>query len=301
MTDAAAIVGMNREHGMPGVASVIEGNGGLPKVRVSGADAEGEIYLHGAHVTSWKPKGAEEVMFVSARSHWEDGKPIRGGIPICFPWFGLKADDPKAPGHGFVRDKSWQLDSIVRSPAGITVSMFTLSDDVSKRWWPADYRLGYRVTFGSELHLELELTNTGLAPLSFEEALHAYYKVGQIEQVRVHGLESVEYLDKTDEGRKKPQQGSIVIGSETDRVYLNTQHAIEVEDRKLNRRIQVKKENSDTTVVWNPWIAKAKRMPDFGENEWPHMLCIEACNVADFAVNLAPGQKHVMKVVTRIL
>src|SRR6266700_1338059 len=134
---------------IPGVAQVVEGNGGLAKVRISCPEATGEMYLHGAHVTSWKPSGADEVLFVSSQSRWEDGSAIRGGVPICFPWFGGKADDPKAPAHGFVRTKAWQLEPIAKAGGAVTVSMFTESDESTKKWWPADFRLVHRVTFGS--------------------------------------------------------------------------------------------------------------------------------------------------------
>src|ERR1700733_5543530 len=121
----------------PPGTSITKGNGGLQKVRVTSPDATGEMYLHGAHVTSWQPAGGDEVLFLNSQSRWEDGRAIRGGVPICFPWFGGKADD------------------------GIAVSMFTESDEDSKRWWPADFRLAYRVTFGAQLKLELIVTNSG--------------------------------------------------------------------------------------------------------------------------------------------
>src|SRR5215475_7968364 len=120
--ELADIVELDRQFGIPGAARVIEGNGGLAKVAINTRDTEGEIYLHGAHVTSWKPRGAEEVLFVSAKSHWENLQPIRGGIPICFPWFAGRADDASAPAHGFVRTKHWQLDSIVQTPDAVTIS-----------------------------------------------------------------------------------------------------------------------------------------------------------------------------------
>src|SRR5271155_1962551 len=128
--------------------SISPGNGGLPKVAVTAGVAAGEMYLLGAEVTSWKPQGAQEVLFVSASSKWADGRAIRGGVPICFPWFGNKADDPKAPAHGFVRAKTWQLESVTRSGDAVTVSMFTASDAETKKLWPADFRLVQRATFG---------------------------------------------------------------------------------------------------------------------------------------------------------
>jgi glucose-6-phosphate 1-epimerase len=284
----------DRRLGIPGAAKIVEGNGGLTKVRITSPEAEGEIYLHGAHVTSWKPKGAEEALFVSSQSRWDHDHAIRGGVPICFPWFGGKTDDPKAPAHGFVRAKAWTLESIVPAGGAVTVSMFTESDEDTKRWWPADFRLVHRVTFGPELSLELVMTNTGKTPLRFEEALHAYHRVGNIETTRVRGLDKVDYLDKTESGLKKTQHGEIVIGSETDRVYLDTAGAIEVEDALLHRRTRITKENSRTTVVWNPWVQKAHSLSDFADDGWKQMICIETSNVSDFAIDLAPGQQHKM-------
>ena len=285
---------------IPGTASVVEGNGGMQKVRVTTPGAAGEIYLHGAHLTSWKPAGREEVLFLSALSQWELGRPIRGGVPICFPWFGGKADDPKAPAHGFVRTKAWRIESIAQAGDGVTVSMFTESDDDTKRWWPADFRLSYRVTFASELRLELVVTNTGKTSLRFEEALHAYHRVGNILDTRVSGLDTVQYIDKTDSNRKKIQHGEIAIVSETDRIYLNTIDAIKLEDPVLRRRTHVAKENSRTTVVWNPGAQKARSLSDFADDEWIQMICIETSNVADFALDLAPGQQHEMKAVVSV-
>ena len=289
-----------RRSDIPGIAELATGNGGLPKVRITSAQAAGEVYLHGANVTSWKPAGAEEALFVSSKSLWDHTHAIRGGVPICFPWFGGKADDPKAPAHGFVRAKAWKLESIAQAAGGVTVSLFTASDADTRRWWPAEFRLVYRATFGSELGLELLMTNTGRTPLRFEEALHAYHTVGNIETTRVRGLNAVSYVDKTDGHRKKVQQGEIAIVSETDRVYLNTSEAIEVEDPVLRRRIRVAKENSLTTVVWNPWVEKAHALPDFADDEWRRMICIETSNVSDFAVNLAPGEQHRMKALVRV-
>jgi glucose-6-phosphate 1-epimerase len=297
---AGAIAELDRRFGIPDIAKVVAGNGGLPKVCITSAVATGEIYLQGAHVTSWSPPGAEEVLFVSAQSRWESGRAIRGGVPVCFPWFASKVDDPSAPAHGLVRTTAWQLESIVQAGDAVTVSMFTESNKNTKQWWPADFHLVHRATFGSELNLELVVRNTGATSLRFEEALHTYFRVGKIEKARLQGLNTVPYLDKTDLNRKKTQQGPIVIASETDRVYLNTKGAVELEDQALRRRIGVAKENSFTTVVWNPWVEKAKGLSDFGDAEWMQMICIETSNVSDFAVELMPGQEHRMKAIVRV-
>jgi glucose-6-phosphate 1-epimerase len=295
------IQGLDSHFGIAGVAKVVEGNGGLPKVSITTRAAVAEMYLHGATVTSWKPSGAEDVLFLSSESRWAEGHAIRGGVPICFPWFRANADDPKAPAHGFVRTKAWQLESIVKDGDAVTVSMFTVSDEGTKKWWPADFRLVHRARFGSELSQELELTNSGTSSLRFEEALHAYLRIGHIEKAQVVGLKTVHYLDNTDSNQDKIQNGEVMIDSETDRAYLNTRRAIELVDPSLGRRIRVAKENSLTTVVWNPWKQKAQAMSHLGDNEWTEMICLETSNVCDFAVVLAPGQQQRMKTIISIV
>jgi glucose-6-phosphate 1-epimerase len=297
---ARAITESDRRFEIPDTAQVMEGNGGLTKVRITTREVAGEMYLHGAHVTSWKPTGGEEMLFLSTQSRWEKGRAIRGGVPICFPWFGDKADDPKAPAHGFVRTKAWQLQSIAQVGDAVTVSMFTESDESTRKWWPADFRLVYCATFGRELSLELVVTNMGRSSLRFEEALHAYHRVRNVEKTRIAGLNAVNYLDKTDLNRQKVQRGEIAIVSETDRVYLNTSDVIELEDLVSHRRTRVMKENSRTTVVWNPWVQKAHSLSDFADDEWIQMICIETSNVSDFAVELTPGQQHKMKARVRV-
>jgi glucose-6-phosphate 1-epimerase len=295
-----AIAESDRRFEIPRVAEIAEGNGGLAKVRVSSATAAGEIYLLGAQVTSWKPAGRQEMFFVSSQSRWEEGHAIRGGVPICFPWFGAKVDDPRAPAHGFVRTKAWQLESIARARDAVTVAMFTESGEDTRKWWPAKFRVIYRVTFDSELSIELEVINTGESSLRFEEALHAYHRVGDVERVRVRGLDGVCYFDKTDSNRKKTQQGEIAVVSETDRVYLNTGGAVELDDPLFKRRTRITKGNSRTTVVWNPWAEKAHSLPDFADDEGKQMICIESGNVSENAVALEPGQRHAMKAVITV-
>ncbi len=295
---STSIADLNSRFQIRGAATVVEGNGGLPKIQIATPNALGEIYLHGAHVTAWKPAGEEEVRFLGPHSHYEDGKAMRGGVPICFPWFGDKADDPKAPAHGFVRTKSWQLESIGQS--GEEVILSTVSDDRTRGVWPHDFRLEYRVVFGTELLMELTMTNTGSSPLRFEEALHAYYSVGDVTKASISGLDGVKYLDKTDSMHEKTQTGDITIAAETDRVYVHTAHALELYDPVLQRRIAVEKEDSRSTIVWNPWIEKARALTDLGEDQWKSMLCIEAANVGDAAVALAPGEQHMMTARVRV-
>jgi glucose-6-phosphate 1-epimerase len=292
MTDISSA--LDRTHGLPGIARVVDGRGGLPKVQVTTAAAAGEVYLHGAQVTSWSPAGQRDVLFVSQASRWEPGRAIRGGIPICFPWFGNKAGDPQAPAHGFVRSKTWTLESIAQTDAGVVVSIATGSDAETKGRWPFDARLVLRATFGASLQVALVATNTGTAPFTFEEALHTYYAIGDATTVRIAGLDGVRYLDKVDAGRERLQEGDIAIAAETDRVYLNTAGAVDIDDPALRRRIHVSKQNSQSTVVWNPWIDKARALADLQDDDWARLVCVETCNVAASAIALAPGQQHTM-------
>ena len=288
---------LDRCFGIPGVARICEGNGGLPRIQITGSGAEGEMYLHGAQVTSWKPAGNDEVLFLSTKSRWQGGQAIRGGIPICFPWFRAKADDPKAPAHGFARTRSWELESIVQDERGVLVSISLESDEQSRRWWTAEFRLVYRVIFGPELILELVCTNTGKAELRFEEALHTYNRVADVASVRLQGLDTAHYLDNTDSNKEHVQQGEVKIASATDNAFVGTQNDVDLIDPGLRRRIRLKKAHSRTTVVWNPWREGAARLADLGDGEWTQFLCVEASNILTASVSLAPGEEHKMKAV----
>src|SRR5215472_1942441 len=288
---------LDSRFGIPGVAKINEGNGGLPRIQITGPGAEGEMYLHGAQVTSWKPGGNDEVLFLSTKSRWQEGQAIRGGIPICFPWFRAKTDDPKAPAHGFVRTRSWQLESIAEEEPGIVVSMSIESDDQTRRWWPADFRLVHRVVFGPELILELTCTNTGKTGLCLEEALHTYNRVSDVANVRLQGLAGLQFLDNTDLNIAKVQAGDVTIASATDNAFMATNTNVDLLDPKFRRHIRLQKANSLTTVVWNPWNEGAARLGDLSDGEWTQFLCVEASNILTAAVSLAPGEEHKMKAV----
>jgi glucose-6-phosphate 1-epimerase len=288
---------LDRRFGIPGVAKIVEGNGGLPRVQVTGAPACGEMYLHGAQVTSWKPAENDEVLFLSTKSRWQEGQAIRGGIPICFPWFRAKADDPKAPAHGFVRTTSWQLESIVVEEPGVLVSMSIESDEHTQRWWPGEFRLVYRVIFGSELTLELTCTNTDKIGFRFEEALHTYNRVSYVANVRLQGLDAVQFLDNTDSNKVNVQRGDVTIASATDNAFVDTQNNVDLIDPESRRYIRLKKANSLTTVVWNPWSEGGARLGDLGDGEWRRFLCVEASNILAASISLAPGEKHKMTAV----
>ncbi len=287
---------LNQQFAIPGVAEIAPGHGGLPSIQISAREiCTGAVYLHGAHVAQWRPAGFDEVLWLSDKSAWENGNAIRGGVPICFPWFGPRKDYPQSPAHGFARLREWTLESLSQTAAGISVVLAFKSDAATLEQWPSAFVLRHRITFGRELSMELELTNTGNVPLTAEEAQHTYFSVGDVRQIRIAGLEGTRYIDKVDGFKEKKQSGEITITSETDRVYLDTAAPVTLADPVKRRRITVHKENSLATVVWNPWIAKAKAMPDFGDEEWPHMACIETASVGAYSITLAPGQIQTMR------
>ena len=285
---------LNQRFEIPGIATIVKSQGGLPCVRVTTPRASGEVYLHGAHVTSWTPAEDEEVLFVSSKTRWQDGSAIRGGVPICFPWFSERTEDPKSPAHGLVRTKSWQLEAITHADSNVTVALSTSADEATRKHWLGEFHLLFCVTFGEQLRLELIVANRGDISFRFEEALHAYYRVGNVEAAKLHGLGGVTYIDKTDARREKHQRANLALAGETDRIYRNTSSSVEIEDRALQRRILIGKEGSRDTVVWNPWADKAKAMSDLGNEEWRQFVCVETCNVGDHGITLGEGQTHTM-------
>jgi glucose-6-phosphate 1-epimerase len=282
----------------PGVVEVITDRGQLPALWVEGSQAShgasGTVYLHGAHVASWRPHDHEEVLWLSAKSQWQAEKPIRGGVPLCFPWFGPHPTNAALGAHGFARQKPWTLRGVELSAEGITATFVLESDPATRALWPHDFLLTHRVTIGGQLRMSLSVHNRGKTPLTFDEAQHTYFGVGDVRQVAVRGLAGSQYIDKVDGMKQKRQEGDITIAAETDRVYLDTDAAIVLEDPLKRRRITIRKEHSRNTVVWNPWVAKARAMPDFGDDEWPAMICVETCNVGPAAISLQPGETHIM-------
>lgn len=178
--------------------------------------------------------------------------------------------------------------------------MFIESDEQTRRWWPGEFRLAHRVTFASELKLELVCINTGTTPLHFEEALHTYNRVVDVGMVRLKGLDGTSFLDNTDSNKKKRQIGDVMIAAQTDNAFINTQSVVDLIDPALHRRIRLQKANSNTTVVWNPWQEGAVKLRDLGEGEWKQFFCVEASNIIGAAVTVAPAQEHTISAVLSV-
>jgi glucose-6-phosphate 1-epimerase len=296
--------------GVPEALRFDAGQGGLIRAVMTAGGAEAHVYLHGAHVLHFQPAGQPPALFASRESRFETGKPIRGGVPICFPWFGPRAGDASAAMHGFARDRNWKFKTVERLPDGsINVTLVLKWSPTLLQLWPHRFTATHSITLdarGDRLTMELAVKNLGApepapAPFSFEAALHTYLAVGDVHQATVTGLENASYIDKTDSFARKQQPAEpIRVTGETDRVFVNAAGATTLHDPALKRRIVIEKSNSNSTVVWNPWVDKSKAMADFGDDEWPGMICIETANVADNAVTLKPKQGHTMKAVVRV-
>jgi len=300
MPPTPTIAELNQTHTIPEFAQILPGNGNLPKIQITTPAASAEIYLHGAHLTSWHPAGLEEVIFLSRQSLFQEDKAIRGGVPICFPWFRAKADNPQAPAHGVVRTKAWQLDSIAQQGEEVIVSLSTASDEATRTLWPHEFRITHRITIGKQLKLELIVENLGPAPFQFEEALHTYHAVSSVESIAIRGLDAVYYLDNRDNNQRKAQSGEIHFTAPTDNAYTETTHPLEIRDPALNRSIHIEKQNSQTTIVWTPWQQGAQSMADMADEEWQNFACVEASNILAAAVTLPAGESHTMSATIRV-
>lgn len=278
-------------------ASFDLGSGGLPRLSIRGRTAEAELYLHGAQLTRWQPHGHRPVLWLSDRAVFKSDAAIRGGIPVCWPWFGPKPDDAKAKAHGFARTAEWTVRDIELLPdSSINVALTLTERHVASvgAIWRNAFNLALDITVGESLTLALTTQNTGRVSFDITEALHTYLDVGDIRQASITGLDGVTYVDQLANGARVAQtESNFRFTAETDRIYL-TEASCQLRDPVLNRRIHVSKAGSGSTVVWNPWIEKTARLADMCADCWQSMVCIEAANSNDARVRLAPGQSHTL-------
>lgn len=297
---------LNERFGLRGALRFEDGPGGLTRARIATDVATAEIYLQGAHVTHWHPTAAEHpVIFLSAQSLFTAGKAIRGGVPLVFPWFAERKGGLPGGMHGFARTLPWEVVAAEQRLEGVALSFKLLPNQTTRDVGFDHFVLMYEVVVGKTLSLTLEVENVGDNPLTFEEALHAYYSVSDVRQIEVRGLGDTDYLDRADNAKPKHQgPGAIRFAGETDQLHLNTTAAVTISDQNPDlgwrRRIVIEKDGSNSTVVWNPWQAKASALADLGADAWPHFVCVEPANAAENAVTLAPGGVHRMGIVVRV-
>jgi glucose-6-phosphate 1-epimerase len=284
---------------LPNSVTLVDGAGGLPLLSVSTPTAAGEVYFHGAHVAGWTPAGNDPVIWMSKGSAFAPAEPIRGGVPICFPWFGPGRRGGMSPLHGFAGLADWSLVGAEDAGGEVTLTFRLTEADVAGLPGVEDgenpFELSYTVRFGAELALALTVRNPGDTEYSFEEALHTYFAVKDIRRVTIDGLDGAPLLDRAPHTGTDLalQVGPVVFTRETDRVYASMA-PLDIIDPAARRVIRVVKEGSGNTVVWNPWIDKAAAMPDFGDDEWQNMVCVETANVLHHTVVLGAGDRHTM-------
>ena len=249
------------------------------------SNASATLHLQGAHLTAWELNG-KPVLFLSPRAVFEPGKAIRGGIPVCFPWFNAHATNPALPSHGFARTSEWTL----KESAGDCAVLELESSEKTLAMWPHAFVATYRIQLlKSGLLLDFRVENTGEFPFTFETALHSYFAVANVQQASVEGLEGKTYLDQTEGFNRKVQEGAVTFTGETDRLFVESPGPVTLLEG--GRSICLTGlEGWKSTIVWNPWTEKARALKDLGEDQWPYFVCVETGFAADDAVTLAAGE-----------
>ncbi|MEW6314208.1 MAG: D-hexose-6-phosphate mutarotase [Pseudomonadota bacterium] len=288
---------LNRRFAIPGMLEFKALPNGYIAASIANKHAGACIALQGAHILSFQPRGQEPVIWLSPLAKFEAGKSVRGGVPVCWPWFGPHASNPAFPGHGFARTVPWRVASSEMLEDGATRIAFEIEqNDATRAQWPHASSARLTATVGKTLHIELTTRNNSYDAFTIGEALHTYFHISDIGKVEVTGLNGCDYLDKVGAGGRKTQQGALTFSGETDRIYLNTPGNCAIVDSGLKRRIRIASENSRSTVVWTPWTEKADKMGDFGPDGWGGMVCVETANAADNVVRVGPQSEHCMSV-----
>jgi glucose-6-phosphate 1-epimerase len=290
------------EFGIAGILRFEDTDEGLVKATIACDGAEAELFLQGAQLTRWAPRGERPVLFLSERSAFAPGKAIRGGIPVIFPWFGPHPTNPAAPQHGFARTAAWRLDAVHYAAGdGLTMTLHLEPTGSAAPFWDKPVQIAYSLTIGSRLRLALTARNSTDQEIVFEEALHSYFAVSEVTQASVSGLENCLFIDKTAGlRRKRAAAAPLTLAGETDSMFLDTADTLHLTDTGWGRRISLAKAGARSTIVWNPWREKAGAMADLGETAWRSMICVETGNVADNAIRLAAGAEHTMSTVIAV-
>ena len=278
-------------------------DGGLWVANINNAYGSASICLQGAHLMHWHPKSqTAPVIWLSQAAKLAQGKSIRGGAPVCWPWFGAHASEASFPAHGFARTVPWQVVSSRNLDDGSTEIAFTLqASDATRAQWPHECQVSLLVNVGQTLKMALTTRNMGNTDINITEALHTYFHISDIGNIHVTGLDNTAYWDKAAGGVRGLQTGDITFKQEFDRVYVNSSSACVIEDAALKRHIHINKIGSQSTVVWNPWQDKADKMGDMGagskgQSGWREMVCVESANALENSVSIAAGKSHTLAV-----
>lgn len=289
---------LNTRFAINGQLHFVAGKGDLVNAEISNAHAAASVSLYAGQVLSWHPRGtAQDVLFLSERAYFQAGKAIKGGVPVCWPWFGPDPQDKGRPAHGFARISTWEvLDTSVLDDGATRLLLGLALNEQTRAWWDGDIAAQLEITVGDTLRLALTTHNRGTTAIALSQALHTYFAVGDIARTTVHGLENCAYIDKVDGGRERHQSGALGIAAEVDRIYTGVDRDLEIHDSAFNRIIRIHAEGSASAVVWNPWRDIATGMADLNDDDYLRMLCVESANAGPDVVHLAAGASHTLSV-----
>ena len=279
------------QYEIDGELQFIEIEHGFVYAEINNARAHATVSTYSGQLLSYRPKDRQEdLLFVSDKAYYEAGKAIKGGIPVCWPWFGPDPENRGRPAHGFVRNRQWQVSGSESLADGSTKIILSITDNEATRaLWPHPFRLDIEITVGDTLRVELVTHNTGNDSITISQALHSYFRVGDITRVSVLGLDGINYIDKANDSARKTQAGPLTISGEVDRIYTDISGDLTIDDASLERKISIASSGCSTTVVWNPWVEIAASMADLDDDDYLQMLCVETANAGAETVTITAG------------
>jgi len=279
------------QYEIDGELQFIEIEHGFVYAEINNARAHATVSTYSGQLLSYRPKDQQEdLLFVSDKAYYEAGKAIKGGIPVCWPWFGPDPENRGRPAHGFVRNRQWQVSGSESLADGSTKIILSITDNEATRaLWPHPFRLDIEITVGDTLRVELVTHNTGNDSITISQALHSYFRVGDITRVSVLGLDGIDYIDKANDSARKTQAGPLTISAEVDRIYTDTSGDLTIDDASLERKIAITSSGCSTAVVWNPWVEIAASMADLDDDDYLQMLCVETANAGPETVTITAG------------
>jgi len=282
---------LNNDYAIAGQLEFVQGKGGFAMARIDNGKGRSLVSVYAGQVLSFQPaKQAHDLLFLSDAAYYQAGKAIKGGIPVCWPWFGSDPEERGRAAHGFVRNRPWMVRATEALTDGDTRITLGLVDSAETRGiWPNAFDLSLQVTVGDGLRVELITRNTGEQPFTISQALHTYFNVGAIDQVQVLGLEDTDYLDKAGDGGRHTQAGAVRFDREVDRIYLDAQPGLVIDDAAFGRRIKITATGSHTAVVWNPWVDISASMGDLRDDDYQRFVCVETANAATDTIEVKPG------------
>jgi len=263
---------------------------GLQYLDVNTLHCTARIFLQGAHIDAFQPKGEKPLLWTSAANDYQAGCGIRGGVPICWPWFGAHAT-AGFPQHGFARTSLWDLDSVNEYDDALEITLSLSISDDNKPYWP--HHTGVAVCFrlSDTLSISLININHGDSDVSLTQALHSYFPIGDIHQLQASGFKGAKYVEFA-QGPYPQSQDHVLFNAETDRVYTDLGSVQQL--HTTDGVIEICRENSASAVLWNPWIDKSQRLSRFNDHDYLSMVCLEAANVAEDKITLAPNTRHTL-------